>query len=80
MHLADRDAALRTMVESVRPGGVLFIEDADPELQPLACPDERGDDERLANSVRRGFRKLLAERGADLAYGRTLPGCCAKPG
>ncbi|MFE9105257.1 methyltransferase domain-containing protein [Actinomadura geliboluensis] len=73
VHLADRDAALRTMVDSLRPGGVLLIEDADPELQPLACPDERGPDERLANSVRRGFRKLLAERGADLAYGRTLP-------
>lgn len=73
VHLADRDAALRTMVESLRPGGVLLIEDADPALQPLACPDERGPDERLANSVRRGFRTLLAERGADLAYGRTLP-------
>jgi SAM-dependent methyltransferase len=73
VHLADRDAALRTMVDSLRPGGVLLVEDADPALQPLACPDERGDDERLANSVRRGFRELLAERGADLAYGRTLP-------
>ncbi len=73
VHLADRDAALRTMVESLRPGGVLLVEDADPALQPLACPDERGPDERLANSVRRGFRKLLAERGADLAYGRRLP-------
>lgn len=73
VHLADRDAALRTMVESLRPGGVLLLEDADPALQPLACPDERGPDERLANGVRRGFRRLLAERGADLAYGRTLP-------
>lgn len=73
VHLADRDAALRTMVESLRPGGFLLVEDADPALQPLACPDERGPDERLANSVRRGFRKLLTERGADLAYGRRLP-------
>ncbi|MEV4000725.1 methyltransferase domain-containing protein [Actinomadura sp. NPDC049753] len=73
VHLADRDRALRTMIDSLRPGGVLLIEDADPGLQPLACPDEHGPDERLANAVRRGFRALLAERGADLAYGRRLP-------
>jgi SAM-dependent methyltransferase len=73
VHLADRDRALRTMIDSLRPGGVLLVEDADPRLQPLACPDEHGPDERLANSVRRGFRALLAERGADLAYGRRLP-------
>jgi SAM-dependent methyltransferase len=73
VHLADRDRALRTLVDALRPGGVLLIEDADPALQPLACPDERGPDERLANKVRNGFRALLAERGADLAYGRTLP-------
>ncbi|MEV3923225.1 hypothetical protein [Actinomadura coerulea] len=38
-----------------------LVEDADPGLQPLACPDERGPDERLANAVRRGFRALLAD-------------------
>ena len=27
----------------------------------------------LANRLRRGFRSLLAERGVDLAYGRSLP-------
>ncbi|WP_433473785.1 class I SAM-dependent methyltransferase [Spirillospora sp. CA-142024] len=73
VHLADRDRALRTMIDSLRPGGVLFVEDADPALQPLACPEEHGPEERLANTVRQGFRKLLAERGADLAYGRKLP-------
>ena len=55
------------------PGGVLLVEDADPALQPLACLEETGPAEELANRVRRGFRVLLAERGADLAYGRTLP-------
>ncbi|WP_433246643.1 class I SAM-dependent methyltransferase [Actinomadura nitritigenes] len=73
VHLADRERALRTLVDALRPGGALLIEDADPALQPLACPDERGPEERLANKVRNGFRALLAGRGADLAYGRTLP-------
>ncbi|WP_377271532.1 methyltransferase domain-containing protein [Peterkaempfera sp. SMS 1(5)a] len=73
VHVADRERALRTMVESLRPGGVLLLEDADPAMQPLICPDEYGPEQQLANRLRHGFRKLLAERGADLAYGRRLP-------
>jgi ubiquinone/menaquinone biosynthesis C-methylase UbiE len=72
-HVPQRDDALRTMVGALRPGGWLLVEDADPALQPLLCIDEYGDEQRLANRLRRGFRSLLAERGADLAYGRTLP-------
>ena len=36
-------------------------------------PDESGPAEQLANRLRQGFRTLMAERGADLAFGRTLP-------
>jgi hypothetical protein len=61
------------MVAALRPGGVLLVEDADPALQPLSCPDEIGPAQELANRIRRGFRTLLAERGVELAYGRTLP-------
>jgi len=73
VHVPGRDAALATMAASLRPGGVLLVEDADPALQPLSCPDETGPAQELANRIRRGFRSLLAERGVDLAYGRTLP-------
>jgi SAM-dependent methyltransferase len=73
VHLPDRAEVLRRLAAAVRPGGWLVIEDADPALQPLACPDEHGPDQELANRVRRAFRARLAERGADLAFGRTLP-------
>lgn len=33
----------------------------------------RGPEQELANRLRSGFRALMASRGADLAYGRTLP-------
>lgn len=73
VHVVDRHIALRSMIEALRPGGWLLVEDADPALQPLSSLDPRGPDDELANSLRTGFRALLAERGADLAYGRKLP-------
>lgn len=73
VHLEHRAAALRVLIDAVRPGGWLVLEDADPALQPLACPDERGPAEALANRMRTRIRSLMVERGADLAYGRTLP-------
>ncbi|MGW2248854.1 methyltransferase domain-containing protein [Kitasatospora sp. NPDC001660] len=73
VHVADRAEALRRMVQALRPGGWLLLEDADPALQPLLCPDESGPEQQLANRLRAGFRELMAARGADLGYGRTLP-------
>jgi SAM-dependent methyltransferase len=72
-HVPGRDRALASMAGALRPGGVLVVEDVDPEMQPLSCPDEQTDEHRRANRLRRGFRTLLARRGADVAYGRTLP-------
>jgi SAM-dependent methyltransferase len=73
VHVTQRTRALQTMIDSLRPGGWLVVEDADPGLQPLICIDEYGAEQRLANHLRRGFRHLMAERGADLSFGRTLP-------
>jgi len=73
VHVPDRAAALATMVAALRPGGRLLVEDADTALQPLACLDEVGPAQRRANRLRDAFRELLARRGADLRFGRTLP-------
>src|SRR3954464_2365373 len=73
VHVPDRARALATMVAALRPGGWLLVEDADTELQPLACLDESGPAQRRANRLRRAFRELMTRRGADLRYGRTLP-------
>ncbi|HJQ02175.1 MAG TPA: methyltransferase domain-containing protein [Jatrophihabitans sp.] len=73
LHLPRRAEALASMVAAVRPGGWLVIEDADPHLQPLICVDEYGPAQELANRIQAGFRTLLASRGADLGFGRTLP-------
>lgn len=73
VHVADRGQALQSMISVLRPGGWLLVEDADPALQPLICPDESGPAQQLANRLRTAFRKMLAHRGADLSYGRKLP-------
>jgi SAM-dependent methyltransferase len=73
VHVANRDEALRAMASCLAPGGWLLVEDADPALQPLGALEELGPAEQLANKLRVGFRTLLAERGVDLAYGRSLP-------
>jgi SAM-dependent methyltransferase len=72
-HVPDRDRALASMAAALRPGGYLLVEEADPGLQPLLCPDEYGPEQELANRLRHGFRALMAGRDADLTYGRTLP-------
>jgi SAM-dependent methyltransferase len=74
VHVTDRDNALRSMVQALRPGGWMLVEDADPALQPLSALDPRTSEEDLANRLRTGFRGLMEERGVDLAYGRKLPG------
>lgn len=73
VHLPDRERALASLVGTLRPAGWLVVEDADPALQPLSCLDPTSPAEELANRLRTGFRALMAERGVDLAYGRTLP-------
>ncbi|MGW0839950.1 methyltransferase domain-containing protein [Streptomyces sp. NPDC002787] len=73
VHAPDRERALLSMVEALRPGGRLLIEDADPVLQPLACLEESGPEHQVANRLRQAIRALLTERGIDPAYGRRLP-------
>jgi SAM-dependent methyltransferase len=73
VHVPQRAAALAAMISALRPGGWLLVEEADPMMQPLVCPDESGPAQRLANKLKREFRTLMTQRGVDLSYGRTLP-------
>jgi SAM-dependent methyltransferase len=71
-HLGNPQAVLATMAGALRRGGWLLVEDADPMLQPLACPDATRPAQQLANKLRQASW-TLAGRRADLAFGRTLP-------
>jgi len=71
-HLTDPSAALATLVAALRPGGWLLVESSDPMLQPMACPDETGPSQALANKLRTAVWSAMATR-TDLSLGRTLP-------
>ena len=72
-HLPGRDRALQTMAASLRPGGWVVIEDFDVGLQPRAGIDAPSPERCRANRLRGGVVELLAQRGVDLHFGRSLP-------
>ncbi|MGH3637318.1 MAG: class I SAM-dependent methyltransferase, partial [Mycobacterium sp.] len=61
-HIKAPAVALATLVGALRPGGWLLVESSDPKLQPLACPDEVGPSQVLANKLRLGFWDIFAQR------------------
>ena len=68
-HLPDRDRALGRMIESLKPGGWLLVEDFDAHrLAPMAMGEPA--DVALADRVMRAFRLVLEQSGVDLGYGR----------
>ncbi|MGH3598732.1 MAG: hypothetical protein ACRDQH_00395 [Pseudonocardiaceae bacterium] len=72
VHAPHRARALTAMTAALRPGGWLLVEETDPTMRPLVCPDEAGPPPRLANTLKRDVRALLSQRGVDLSYGRTV--------
>ena len=73
VHVPERVDALTTMINALKPGGWVLLEEADPGLQPLVCPDEYGAEQELANKLKVAFRSLMADGGVDLSFGRKLP-------
>jgi SAM-dependent methyltransferase len=68
-HLPDRDRALGRMIESLKLGGWLLIEDFDAHwLAPLAMGEPA--EIALADKVVRAFRLVLERSGVVLGYGR----------
>lgn len=72
VHVPERLEAIRRLVQALRPGGWLLVEDGDAALsQP--CLDPRTEDEHLANRMREALLNLLGGRGADTLFARKLP-------
>src|SRR5580658_7434184 len=69
IHLPERGRALRRMVESLRPGGWLLIEDFDCTWLPLGPYGDRAQ-AALFSKVVGALHNVLERAGLDMAYGR----------
>jgi SAM-dependent methyltransferase len=70
VHVPERLVAIRRLVQALRPGGWLLIEDGETVE---SCPDPQTEDEHLANRVREGLAEMFGGHGVDLAFARKLP-------
>ena len=70
MHLSDWQNALRRMVEALKPGGWIIVEEFD-DLSLL--PDPSINPREISLKVRHAFQQVLTARGVNLRCGRLLP-------
>ena len=73
IHIPERLDVLHRLVETLRPGGWLVIEDGDGIVSMRCSLDPQTDDERLGNRIREGMLRLMEGRGVDFEFGRKLP-------
>jgi SAM-dependent methyltransferase len=69
IHLPERDRALRRMIDALKPGGWVLIEDFDCSWVTLEPAGEPAD-AALFTKVLDAFYHVLDQAGVDLAYGR----------
>jgi 2-polyprenyl-3-methyl-5-hydroxy-6-metoxy-1,4-benzoquinol methylase len=67
IHLPERDDVLRALVNALKPGGWIVIEDFD-SLSMLPNPDVNPSEGALKTSI--AMRDVMARNGVDLRYGR----------
>jgi ubiquinone/menaquinone biosynthesis C-methylase UbiE len=70
MHLPEREDILERMVNALKPGGWIVIEEFDAMS---LLPDASVNPEEVTLTISRAFRQVLREGGVDLSYGRVLP-------
>jgi len=70
MHLPGRELALQRMVESLKPGGWIVVE----EFDVLSIfPDSAVDTTEKQLKTIRAFYQVMSSRGIEMRYGRQLP-------
>jgi SAM-dependent methyltransferase len=79
IHIPERLAVLDKLVRSLRPGGVLLLDEFDcPPLHVVAAPSE--EDAELITRARGALLGLLERAGADLVWGTRIHGALIRAG
>lgn len=71
VHVKERERALQRMVASLRPGGWLLLEEFDALSEP---PDPVAHPGEVSLPAIDAMRRVMAKRGVDSRYGRSLVG------
>jgi ubiquinone/menaquinone biosynthesis C-methylase UbiE len=73
IHVRDRAAALHTMVQALKPGGWLVVEDFDPTFASLTWPADDPSFATLYDKMQHAVQTLLLAHGGATDLGRQLP-------
>ena len=72
IHVPQRIAVLEQLVNALKPGGWLVVEDYDPVIVDRAFPTANVDDAALLRKCLRALRALMESRGMDMGWGSSL--------
>lgn len=70
MHISEREKAWTQILEALKPGGWVVVEEFDDLSVP---PDSAINPGEVSLRVRSAFQQVLRDRGVNLRYGRLLP-------
>jgi len=74
IHVPQREATIPRLATALKPGGWLVVEDYDTTLIDRAFPCSNADDAETARKCFGALRALMALRGMDMSWGRSLYG------
>jgi ubiquinone/menaquinone biosynthesis C-methylase UbiE len=72
IHVPQRNAVLERLVNALKPGGWLIVEDYDPVIVDRAFPTVNVDDAAVLRKCLRALRALMESRGMDMSWGSSL--------
>jgi SAM-dependent methyltransferase len=72
IHVPQRSSVLGHLVNALKPGGWLIVEDYDPAIVDRAFPTVNVEDAAVLRKYLRALRTLMETRGMDMSWGRSL--------
>ena len=72
VHVPQREATIGRLVNALKPGGWLVVEDYDSVIIDRTFPIAKSEDSATAQKCFRALRTLMDSRGMDMSWGRSL--------
>jgi ubiquinone/menaquinone biosynthesis C-methylase UbiE len=72
IHVPQRSAVLQKLLNALKPGGWLIVEDYDPVIVDRAFPTVKKDDAAVLRKCLKALKTLMESRGMDMSWGSSL--------